>query len=832
MLVYNDVTNNIIIKKGSYPIPEDDEHNIGKLSVGVPTVVNNIDKNININGVYNVPSGYSGYGTVTVQVPQNNISYNYTLEDNKYYEVRNNGEYEVFPDSGNDGMRKVTLDVKVDTKLQEYILSIDKNTTNSIILSPESGYDGFSRISYQVNVQPKLEECVLNIDSNTENTEILMPSSGYDGFSRVSYNVNVPKYELDLIEDEQLDIRNNENSVISAPEGKAFKSINLNIDVSEIQPYEGKIKLGEVMLEYDEGENDTRFKFCDFEISSNKEMVIFDKSTQFIIYFYERLSGDCYDYFICFDDTYLNFLINSDNVDGDLYYKVISKTNLKSVYLLDLKGSILNCITQFFDDMYIFRFSRSCFIFNDNCMVNDIDNDDVPIYLDFIGDNDGNFYYNYVVWGDNFVQNLTGKEGLVFMVKSEGTVLQVMYVKENSEIDERLFDYVYYVVFFECELESFSFNGEFCFYSVGLYSGNENWNKRFLILSTDINKYYVNIGNMVKFRRKVELLKYRVNIDEVVNRYFDGYKNISNASNMEIISQYEVNNEGNFIKVMDFGSDLCIINLNNYIENGNKFSDCLSYNYYLKYIKKIYNLNTGITDLTSLFNHSNKIINIPFFDTGNISIMNEMFLDCGSLVDVPEYDTSNVVRMVRMFCGCKSLKSFPVLNTSKVTSMNSMFERCCRLSGYYKNYDTSSVIYMKEMFRSCYSISLINMGDLKLVEDMSYICCDCFSLEEFSIEVLPESLEDISYMFKNCFKLIRIPCLNTFNLIEMKGMCLNCISLNENSLNNILIMCKNSSVRDYNRSLRSYIGISSIYSDELIQGLNNYSDFVGAGWTI
>lgn len=89
----------------------------------------------------------------------------------------------VTPDSGYDGLSKVTVDVK--PKLQ------DKNITANGSYSASSGYDGFGNVTVNIpEKEPKLQE------KSTAQNGVVVADSGYDGLSKVT--VNVPEKEPKL----------------------------------------------------------------------------------------------------------------------------------------------------------------------------------------------------------------------------------------------------------------------------------------------------------------------------------------------------------------------------------------------------------------------------------------------------------------------------------------------------------------------------------------------------------------------------------------------------------------------------------------------------------
>ena len=82
-----------------------------------------------------------------------------TLQNNKEVTVTSNGSSTITPDSGYDGIKKVSLTTNVQPNLQTKTLTIDENGT--ITVTPDSGYDGIGSIVITTQVEPS------PIDQNT-----------------------------------------------------------------------------------------------------------------------------------------------------------------------------------------------------------------------------------------------------------------------------------------------------------------------------------------------------------------------------------------------------------------------------------------------------------------------------------------------------------------------------------------------------------------------------------------------------------------------------------------------------------------------------------------
>ncbi len=86
---------------------------------------------------------------------------------------------------------------------------------------------------------------------------------------------------------------------------------------------------------------------------------------------------------------------------------------------------------------------------------------------------------------------------------------------------------------------------------------------------------------------------------------------------------------------------------------------------------------------------------------------NYMFYGCSSLIslDLPNFNTKNVTNMRDMFYGCKSL-DLSNFNTQNVTSMEGLFTLYYSLISLDLSYfNTKNVINMTNIFTSCRSIN-------------------------------------------------------------------------------------------------------------------------------
>lgn len=94
------------------------------------------------------------------------------------------------------------------------------------------------------------------------------------------------------------------------------------------------------------------------------------------------------------------------------------------------------------------------------------------------------------------------------------------------------------------------------------------------------------------------------------------------------------------------------------------------------------------------------------------------------------------------------------------------------------------------------------------------------------------SMTSFQYMFRRCYALTNVPILDTHLVTIFRDTFTDCTSLSNQSLDNILVMCINATSYTGTKRL-SVLGIrTTTYSQELIESLPHYQDFVDAGWTI
>lgn len=184
---------------------------------------------------------------------------------------------------------------------------------------------------------------------------------------------------------------------------------------------------------------------------------------------------------------------------------------------------------------------------------------------------------------------------------------------------------------------------------------------------------------------------------------------------------------------------------------------------------------TGLKNTSNLFSTCSKLINVPLFDTSEVTNMNNMFYGCSNLTSIPEYNTGNVESMYSTFYGCAYLTSIPLLNTSKVTTMYEMFRDCKQLTEV-PQLDTSNVTSMYQMFYNCVELTTIPQFDTSKVTDMYRMFYKNNKLVSIP-QLNTSNVTTMYYMFYDCNQLKNIPKLDTSKVTNMQHMFEGCQSL-------------------------------------------------------
>ena len=113
----------------------------------------------------------------------------------------------------------------------------------------------------------------------------------------------------------------------------------------------------------------------------------------------------------------------------------------------------------------------------------------------------------------------------------------------------------------------------------------------------------------------------------------------------------------------------------------------------------------------NMFSDCQKLKEVSFTSTSNITNFGSMFDNCRALTSVPQLDTSSNTNFGSMFSSCTSLTTIPQLDTSKGTNFSYMFSNCSSLTTV-PQLDTSKGTDLSSMF--------LNSRNLKRIEGISF----------------------------------------------------------------------------------------------------------------
>ena len=192
-------------------------------------------------------------------------------------------------------------------------------------------------------------------------------------------------------------------------------------------------------------------------------------------------------------------------------------------------------------------------------------------------------------------------------------------------------------------------------------------------------------------------------------------------------------------------------------------SNVTSMNEMFLYCSSLTNVNLSnfnilnVTDMSSMFSHCSNLTNLDLssFNTLNVTNMSDMFYYCESLtnLDLSGFNTSNIISMGGMFIYCSSLTSLDLssFNTSKVTDMGFMFYNCRALTNLnLSSFNTSKVTDMNSMFYGCSSLTSLDLSSFNTsnVTNMREMFRFCTKIQT-QINIMNTGTASYSYMFNN-----------------------------------------------------------------------------------
>lgn len=142
-----------------------------------------------IQQIITADSGYYGLGHVTVEPGQ-------TCElQEKEIEVVENGQSEITPDEGYNGISKLTLTTNVPLPTIEPQKEIDINQNGDFTIDPSTNFDAMSKVVAHVDVPQTRVQALRAFQINKDNVSLLPvridPSSNYDAMAEVAVDVVV-----------------------------------------------------------------------------------------------------------------------------------------------------------------------------------------------------------------------------------------------------------------------------------------------------------------------------------------------------------------------------------------------------------------------------------------------------------------------------------------------------------------------------------------------------------------------------------------------------------------------------------------------------------------
>ena len=197
----------------------------------------------------------------------------------------------------------------------------------------------------------------------------------------------------------------------------------------------------------------------------------------------------------------------------------------------------------------------------------------------------------------------------------------------------------------------------------------------------------------------------------------------------------------------------------------------------MNYLEKIYDidyLNTSeVTDMSRMFSDCESLeeLDLRTFNTSKVTNMSAMFSECTHLesLDVSTWNTYNVTDMSEMFNECYSLENLNLnsFETDNVTDMTGMFANCDYLrSLFLKHWEVSKVVSFNQMFYGCGDIESLDLStwETSAAEDMEGMFEYCSGLYYLYInKFVSTSLKNADKMFFGCYSLQRIYCDNDFS---------------------------------------------------------------------
>jgi hypothetical protein len=182
-----------------------------------------------------------------------------------------------------------------------------------------------------------------------------------------------------------------------------------------------------------------------------------------------------------------------------------------------------------------------------------------------------------------------------------------------------------------------------------------------------------------------------------------------------------------------------------------------------------------LTNISAMFQGCKRLVNIPWFDTINVTTADALFSGCSTLTSVPLFNFARNTTFANMFTGCNNLITIPPFETSNSTNFSSMFGNAISLKEV-PFFNTSKGTNFASMFSGCQSLLKVPTYDLQEATSTSFMFASCQALQEVPFFNLSKCLTPSS-MFNGCSSLIYVSYLNVSLATDVSSMFANCNAL-------------------------------------------------------
>lgn len=271
------------------------------------------------------------------------------------------------------------------------------------------------------------------------------------------------------------------------------------------------------------------------------------------------------------------------------------------------------------------------------------------------------------------------------------------------------------------------------------------------------------------------------------------------------------------------------VNTSNIAYTRNMFHDCTG----LQHVDENLDFSNASGNVSGMFSGctSLKTIKIGPFSTGSlIADGRQIVKDCVALVKA-EIDCHYIQYFQGCFNRCFSLEELTLTNLESITSMRDAFYGCVRLGGNI-DWELPNCVELYEMFNGTGNDTegITIKLDIPKGEDCTNVCYNCTKLTEVTL-TNTSHVTTLREAFLNCSSLVTVSIDDTSSVTNFLNTFSGCTSLSDESLNNILKMCIDATSYIGTKTLVA-LGITATnYPAEQIEALDNYADFVDAGWS-